>query len=73
MTNELTTIYTIDFMPTASQDKLKSMVPIEYHDYLHVFNPEAPMKQLQSHALHMILQLNLTLQNCCQNLQDPII
>jgi hypothetical protein len=46
MTNELTAIYTIDFMPTATQDKLKSMIPIEYHDYLDMFDLEAPMKQL---------------------------
>jgi hypothetical protein len=46
MTNELVAIYAIDFMPTATQEKLCSMVPSEYHDYLDVFNPEGPMKQL---------------------------
>jgi hypothetical protein len=46
MTSELAAIYVIDFMPTATQEKLCSMVLIKYHDYLNVFDPEAPMKQL---------------------------
>jgi hypothetical protein len=46
MTNNLPPFMQLDFMPPATQDKLKSMVPIRYHDYLDVFDPEAPMKQL---------------------------
>jgi hypothetical protein len=46
MTTELAAIYAINFMPTVTQDKLCSMVPSDYHDYLDVFDPEAPMKQL---------------------------
>jgi hypothetical protein len=62
MASELATIYTIDFMPMATQDKLKSMVPEEYHNYLDVFDPEAPMKQWPvSHpAYNFAIKLDLT-------------
>jgi hypothetical protein len=46
MTSELVAIYAIEFMPTATQEKLCSMVPSKYQNYLDVFDPEAQMKQL---------------------------
>ena len=39
-------VFAIDFMPTATEEVLRSMVPEEYHDFLDVFNPETPMSRL---------------------------
>ena len=39
-------VYAIDFMPTATDETLKSMIPEEYHDFLNVFNPETPLSRL---------------------------
>ena len=33
-------------MPTATEATLKGMIPEEYHDFLDVFNPEGPTKQM---------------------------
>jgi len=46
MTAEIVEIYTIDMMPTAMENTLKSMIPEEYHNFLDVFNPEMPMTRL---------------------------
>ena len=46
MESDLVEVFTIDFMPTATEEVLHSMVPEEYHDFLDVFNPETPMSCL---------------------------
>ena len=42
---DLVEIYTIDLMPTATDEALKSLTPSHYHHKLHLFNPEGPLKQ----------------------------
>jgi hypothetical protein len=41
MSGEAAEIYAIDLMPNATEQELKTMVPMEYHDFLDVFDPEA--------------------------------
>ena len=46
MEPDLVEIYTIDLMPTATEEQLKQLVPSEYHDYLDIFDPEGLLRQL---------------------------
>ena len=46
MEPDLVDIFAIDYMPTATEEVLRSMIPKEYHDFLDVFNPETPMSCL---------------------------
>ena len=46
MMAEITEIYAINMMPTATTETLKSMIPQEYHDFLDVFDPKTPMTRL---------------------------
>jgi hypothetical protein len=36
----------IDLMPTATKEELKKIIPLEYHNFLDVFDPEGPLRQL---------------------------
>ena len=46
MEPDLVEVFAIDFMPTATEETLKSMIPEEYHDFLDVFDPETPLSRL---------------------------
>ena len=46
MEPKLVKIFTIDLMPTTTDEALHKMIPPEYHDYLDVFDPKGPTQQL---------------------------
>ena len=46
MEPDMVNLYAIDLMLMATSEELKKMVPEEYHDFLDVFDPEGPMREL---------------------------
>jgi len=39
-------IFAVDLMPSATEGELRGMIPEQYHDFLDVFDPTGPMRQL---------------------------
>src|SRR5258708_34307972 len=50
--------YSVDLMPHPTEGTLKAMIPKEYHNFVHVFNPEGPMHQLPRHNQVTTLSLS---------------
>jgi transposase InsO family protein len=46
MEPDLVEVYAVDLMPTATEEELKKLIPPEYHDFLDVFDPAGPTRQL---------------------------
>ncbi len=72
MTTELAAIYVIDLLPTATEQSLKAMIPTPYHDYLNVFDPEAPLTRLPRHNQATTSPSNSIPPNRYPDLRAPI-
>ena len=59
MEPDLVEIYTIDLMPTASEETIHAALSLEYHHKAHMFNPEGLLKQQPHNRLGKDFELQL--------------